>query len=125
MITKEEYLAAAAVVEAYHEQLKAMMSVVGNYTEPTLSDFIGSVDVSTRLRNALGRIAEQHGGDSILLEEVDASDLATAPNIGRWTVAEFVEKRNGYLRARRTPAPRAAEESAPVFIPGNVREIAV
>jgi 23S rRNA A2030 N6-methylase RlmJ len=124
MITKEEYLAAIAVVEAYHEQLKAAISAAENHTKPTVSDFIGNAGVSTRLRNAIARMVERDGGSPILLEELKESDLATVRNIGRGTVREFVEKRDGYLRVRGAIAPRAAEESAPVFMP-NRPDIAV
>jgi 3'-phosphoadenosine 5'-phosphosulfate sulfotransferase len=125
MITKEEYVAAIAVIEAYHEQLKATVSMIRNYTEATVSDFIENADISTRLRNAIARsIANRDNDTPILLEELKESDLAIVPNIGRGTVKEFVEKRDSYLRERGTIAPRVAEESGPIFIP-NRQDIAV
>lgn len=72
-----------AVVETYLEQQKAAASMSRSYTEPTIRDFIEDVDISTRLKNALVRIADRDIGQSIRLEDIKEHDLFITRNIGR------------------------------------------
>lgn len=100
MITKEEYIAAMAVVEGYQEQLKAGISNFLEHGEPTLRDFIENADISTRLRNVLANIANPNNERQVLLEEIKESELSMHRNIGRASMREFAEKRNKYLQGR-------------------------
>jgi len=102
MVTKEEYMAAMAIVDAYHEQLKTAAAINRNDMEPTILDFIEHADISTRLRNVLSEIADRDPGRPIRLEEIKAFDLSLIRNIGQRSLKEFVEKRDAYLRTRRS-----------------------
>ncbi|MDR2911000.1 MAG: hypothetical protein LBV47_06520 [Bacteroidales bacterium] len=100
MITKEEYIAAMAIVEAYYEQVKAAMSTtkdINLFREPTIQDFLDNVDISMRLRNFLTGVVEQNNGNSVRLKNIREFDMAIARNMGQASVKEFVEKRDRFL----------------------------
>jgi ERCC4-type nuclease len=97
MITKEEYLAALTIVEAYHEQLNTAISL-NRRTEPTVQDFIENADISTRLKYGLAGIIKKNSNKTVLLNEIKELELSIARNIGRQSVREFTEKRNRFLQ---------------------------
>ncbi|MDR2911158.1 MAG: hypothetical protein LBV47_07345 [Bacteroidales bacterium] len=102
MITKEEYIAAMNIVEAYHEQMKTAISMLENNMEPTVQDFIENVDISTRLKNVLAGIIKRKNNKTMRLNEIKELNLSIARNIGRESMKEFVEKRDRFLQEWRS-----------------------
>jgi hypothetical protein len=101
MITREEYLAAVNVVEAYHAQLRTVMDEVAGRQKTPVRKFLNGVRMSARLRSALSRLTRPESEAEIYLEDIDESELRSLRNVGRRSWMEFSGKRERFLRERR------------------------
>lgn len=96
MITKKEYIAALAVVEAFHRQVEEIISTARNHPRVPIREFVQKVELSARVRYALDRLMET--GMDIYLEEINELEFLKMRNAGRDSWREFVEKREKFLR---------------------------
>jgi hypothetical protein len=94
MITREEFVAALDVVEAYGKQLQAILSMAERRMGVPLVEFVQRVELSPRVRSALYSYLElERGREVIYLEEVAEFHFIRLRNTGRLSWKEFSEKR--------------------------------
>lgn len=101
MITREEFVTALDVVEAYGKQLQAILALAEKRMGVPLREFVERVEISPRVRSAVYQLMELGGEREIFLEEVSEFHFIRLRNTGRLSWAEFSEKREKYLRVRR------------------------
>jgi len=99
MITREEYMAALAVVEAFHRQVEEIISEARNRPNVPIREFVQKVELSPRVRCALDRLMGT--GVEISLDEINEFEFLALRNAGRGSWKEFVEKREKFLWEQR------------------------
>jgi hypothetical protein len=101
MITREEYMAALAIVEGYHGQLKETLCLVEDHTRVPLQTFIKEAGISSRLHTVLSWFTGLSSYTQIYLDEILWPDFRKMRNAGPKLWEEFTGKRDKYLYERR------------------------
>ncbi len=99
MITKEEYIAARDLVEAYHKQLQETIGKCDHHHRLTLRAFRDEVEMSERLANAIKILVARFG--DMRLDQIRRADLLNMPGIGIKTAEEFTQKQQRFLQSPR------------------------
>ncbi len=100
MVTREEYIAALDVVEAYHRQLNVAVGMAEAHRRVSLLTFLKEVTVSPRLEKALSYFKLRNDGTPACLDEILKTDFLRIRNAGLGLWDEFVEKRDSYLSGK-------------------------
>jgi len=98
MITEEEYKKALVTIHKYYDQLSKMLNEVKcdisnlpKFHGVKKDDYIGSLNISTRLRSVLMSYGFDRCDKVSELEKLCLSDLQKLRNVGKETALEYKE----------------------------------
>lgn len=92
MITKEEYIKALEIVEAFHSQLNLS---INRSLKTSILEWEKLDDCSIRLRNVLYNIRQGNDYNEENIEDIKIKKMRRLRNCGRKTLNEFINLR-GY-----------------------------